>query len=118
MKQRSAGSLLEREGHGSPSGAFYAPLVAAAWSVCVFGLLVTVTHLWLPLERLLLFYPPSGALSGISTVTVIVFLLTLIFYRLLWRRRPPARLDVLLLSAILILIGLVTSFPPFYQLFG
>jgi hypothetical protein len=58
-----------------------------------------------------------GPLSGKTLITVIVFALAWVILTLLWRRSNPSLRTVTIVSALLIVLGLVGTFPTFFQAF-
>ena len=96
-----------------PNGPGAAALLAAGIGCFAFGLLALAGDAIQPVNRLLRFWPPSGALSGVSTCAVVIWLA--VWYRLArrWRDRDVALMPVALGSVALLLVALLLTFPPF-----
>jgi hypothetical protein len=62
------------------------------------------------------FYNPAGALSGTTTVAVIVWLLTWFFLARAWRTKTVNMWWVNLLAFLLLASSLLLTFPPFIDL--
>jgi hypothetical protein len=58
-----------------------------------------------------------GPLSGKTIVTVIVFLASWVVLGVLWRRSNPPLRMVTNVSVVLIALGLLLTFPTFFQAF-
>lgn len=102
-----------------PDGAAWAGILAAGVGCAFFGLLVDLAEGIKSVSNALNFYNPSGDLSGKTTVTIVVWLITWAGLRAWWKNRDiqsPGK--VVALTVILILLGLIAVFPPFFTLFG
>ncbi|MEO6776122.1 MAG: hypothetical protein ABI467_24395 [Kofleriaceae bacterium] len=102
----------------SASGPAWAAILAATVGCACFGVLVDVSEAFKGFSRALSFYEPTGDLSGKSTLAVAAWLATWIILHSCWKGRNierPSR--VALVSGLLVLVALVTTFPPFFGLF-
>ena len=63
------------------------------------------------------FYDPVGPLAGKSTYAVVVWLAAWLLLHWLWRGREVDVARAIAVTLILIGVGLVGTFPPFYELF-
>ena len=64
-------------------------------------------------NKLMLFYPPSGALTGETTIAIVVWLVAWVVLARLWRDSNRALGPVNLASFVLLAGGLLLTFPPF-----
>lgn len=98
------------------NGPAMASLVAASAGCAAMGILYTLGIASPAITRLLSWYAPSGALSGMSTGAVIVWILTWWLLHRRWRGRDvaPARAGI---AFALLAIGLLLTFPPIARLF-
>ncbi|HTU48119.1 MAG TPA: hypothetical protein VMF91_23870 [Bryobacteraceae bacterium] len=68
-------------------------------------------------QRSLVFYKPTGPLSGVTTVAILVWLVTWGILEWNWRKKtvPAGRISALALA--LLVLSLVLTFPPVGDLF-
>jgi len=103
----------------SPDGPAWAALLAASIGAAAFGLITDASECSARVSRSLQWYRPAGALSGVAIGAIVIWVVAWVALHVRWRgmsfqnRRTP-------MSAILLLalVALVTTFPPFYELFG
>ncbi len=101
-----------------PSGPAAAAILAAAVGVFVIGLLTTLNEAVDGLSRYLNWWSPAGPLTGKTGVGVIVWLLT---WAALGARYRGASVDmgrIARWSWLLILLGLLLTFPPVFERFA
>ena len=60
----------------------------------------------------------SVVVSGETIVSIAVYFVSWAGLGLLWRRSNPPLLPVVVVTAALVAIGLLGTFPPFFRLFG
>jgi hypothetical protein len=102
-----------------PSGGAWAAIVAAGIGCFAFGILVDFAEASTAVSNILNRYNPAGDLSGKSCGAVLVWLLAWTILHLRWKNRnidSPGKLTAIAL--ILILLGLIAVFPPFFGLFA
>jgi hypothetical protein len=68
-------------------------------------------------SRSLTYSERVGDLSGVSTLTVVVFLATWLVLGVIWRRADPPLRTIAILTAVGTAAGLIGTFPPFFHLF-
>lgn len=66
--------------------------------------------------KLLTFYRPTGPLSGVSTVAILVWLVGWIMGNRFWREKTVAITKVSTVAFVLLAVGLLLTFPPFEDL--
>jgi len=100
-----------------PNGGVVAAIVAAGLACAIFGFLVVMTAASPEVAKLMTFYWPAGPLTGKSTVTVVAYLVIWpnLHYRL--RDRHLDLYKAFLFTLFLVALGLIGTFPPFYQMF-
>ena len=59
-----------------------------------------------------------GDLSGLTTASTVVFVAAWAVLAIVWRRSNPSLVRVAAVAAVLIGVGLLGTFPPFFNLFG
>ena len=99
-----------------PNGPGAAAILAAGIGSAALGILALVGDASPTINGLLNFYRPAGALSGVTTVTIIVWLLAWLVLFLLWRRKTVALAAVNLAAFAMLAIGFLLTFPPFMDL--
>jgi hypothetical protein len=101
-----------------PSGAAAAALLAAGIGCALFGLLVLLNDAIPALKEALTFSKAVGPLSGKATVGVAAWLLVWAVLHVALRGRDVATATVVRVTRVLIALGLLLTFPPFYLLFA
>jgi hypothetical protein len=98
-------------------GKALAAMVAAGIGSAALGVLTTLAEISPGLKNVLNVYDPVGPLSGKTTVAVIVWLIA--WYALVrhWHARPPVMTWALVATFVLIGMGVVGTFPLFFELF-
>jgi hypothetical protein len=102
-----------------PNGPVAAALLAGGIGCAVLGL-VTFVNQVAPtnaFSQWLVWYKPVGALAGKSSLAIIAFFLAWLVLGLLWRRKELRFGRVALISFILLAVGFIGTFPPFWLLF-
>ena len=109
MDERSA------DKHFGPAAA---AILAAGLGALTLGALATLREAIASFGDWLAFSGRVGMLSGETTIASGVYFLSWAILALVWRRSdPPLRL-VVAVTAILVLLGLIGTFPVFFHLFG
>jgi hypothetical protein len=94
-----------------------AAVLAAGIGVAVFGIVVIFSEAIASVGAALAWLKPVGALSGKSIVGVAVWLVAWLVLGLVWKGRDVRHGTVIVVSAILLVVGLLGTFPPFFELF-
>lgn len=99
-----------------PNGPGAAAILAAALGAFTLGLLSLLGDVSPALKKLMIFYKPTGALSGVTTITVLVWLAAWALLDWRWRRKtlPLGRIN--LAAFVLLAVSLLLTFPPFADL--
>ena len=101
-----------------PNGPAAAAVVASGIGSLALGAFTTVADAIVPLEEALNFYNPTGPLSGKTTMAVVVWLVAWVTAHGLWRNKQVDFGRAFVATLIMITLGLVGTFPPFFRLFG
>jgi hypothetical protein len=104
-------TAVEKEGKA------LAAMVAAGIGTAAVGVLTTLAEISPGLKNVLNFYDPVGPLSGKTTVAVIVWLTAWYALARRWNARPPVMTWALVAMFVLIGVGVVGTFPLFFELF-
>ena len=101
-----------------PSGPAAAVVLAAGLGCFLLGLLTVLTVASGAFSDAMTFSERVGDLAGVTTIATIVFFAAWIGLALAWRRADPPLPRVAALAGLLIALGLLGTFPPFFNLFG
>lgn len=101
-----------------PSGPAFAAILAAALAFAVLGALTTFAEVSGGFGDWLAFSSRVGTLSGETLIAIAVYFATWAGLGLIWRRSDPPLPPVAVITAVLIAVGLLGTFPPFFHLFG
>ncbi|HZZ39845.1 MAG TPA: hypothetical protein VFE06_11990 [Acidobacteriaceae bacterium] len=93
-----------------------AALLAAAIGGFILGVLALTGDAFPSLARALTFWRPTGPLSGVTDIAIIVWLASWLVLSRLWVRRNLNLHRISLLAALLFIVGLLLTFPPFMDL--
>ncbi len=96
-----------------PNGPAAAAILSAAIGCFALGLTTVAADKSKAVNKLMLFYPPSGALTGETTIAIVVWLVAWLILARLWRNSTRALGPINIASFVLLLCGLLLTFPPF-----
>ncbi|MGA2639874.1 MAG: hypothetical protein ABSG21_03095 [Spirochaetia bacterium] len=100
------------------NGPSAAAILAAGIGLAVTGL-VTVTAENIPAWlNALAWSKPVGALAGKTTLGLIGWIVSWVILGVIWKDKEVDLRPVLLLTIVLAVVGLLTTFPPFFDLFS
>jgi hypothetical protein len=108
---------MERQ-NDLPNGPAAAAILAAGIGSLALGLLTTLAGAFAPLANGLNFYGPTGPLSGETTMTVVIWLVAWAVLHNLWKDRQVDLGKTFIATLVMIALGLLGTFPPFFGLFG
>lgn len=100
-----------------PNGPAAAAILAANIGVFCLGAVTTLAEISAPLKGALNLYAPAGPLSGKTTAGVVAWLITWVALHFYWQRKDVNLSRVFTSSLILLGLGLLLMFPPFFELF-
>ncbi len=101
-----------------PSGPAAAVILAAGIGALVLGFLTTLAEANVPAHDWLQFYDRVGPLSGKTIIAGAVFFGSWGILTAIWRRSNPPLRTVTIVSVVLIVLGLLGTFPIFFQAFA
>lgn len=101
----------------NPNGPGAAALLAAGISGFILPILAIATEKSATVKRIMNFYNPTGPLSGVTAVTIIVWLAIWIVLHWLWKRRMLTFRPIGLTALALFILGFILTFPPVADLF-
>lgn len=95
-----------------PNGPGAAAILAAGIGCAAIGILALAGDASKAINSLLTFYKPSGALSGVTTVAIIVWLVAWFILTRRWGNKTVAMGRVNVAAFALLLVGILLTFPP------
>ncbi|MFI2368092.1 hypothetical protein [Streptomyces sp. NPDC018833] len=98
-------------------GPISAAIIAAGVGAAVLGLLTTLAEASTGVSDGLNWNNAVGPLSGKTTLAVVVWLLAWGVLHTVLRDKPYETVRALVLGLVLIALGILGTFPPFFQLF-
>jgi hypothetical protein len=69
------------------------------------------------IKNILVFYKPTGALSGVTTTAILIWLLTWGILEWRWRRKTLALGRIHIVASTLLALSFLLTFPPIADLF-
>ncbi len=100
-----------------PNGSGAAAILAAGLGCFAVGLLAVLADKSPSVKHALDFYKPTGALSGVTTASILLWLVSWAVFEWRWKSRTVALGRVNLAAFALLAIGLLLTFPPIGDLF-
>jgi hypothetical protein len=101
-----------------PSGPAFADVLAAALAFAALGAVTTLAEVLDGFGDWLAFSGRVGMLSGETIIAIAVYFVSWAGLGLFWRRSNPPLSPVAVITALLVAVGLLGTFPPFFRLFG
>jgi hypothetical protein len=101
-----------------PTGPVAAAALATGIGAFVLGLLTTLNEASTGVHDFLEFDEDVGPLSGKTIIAVIAYLASWAILHGLWRRQNPALRPILIATAVLLALGILGTFPTFFQAFA
>ena len=101
-----------------PNGPAAAALLAGGIGAAVFGLITFFSEISTPFGNSLNWDNPVGPLSGKSILGSVAFFLSWAVLAYVWKGKETNFSRIATIALILLVIGLITTFPPFWHLFA
>ena len=99
------------------NGSGVAAVLAAGIGAFTLAVLAVATDHIVALQRLMVFYKPTGPLSGVTTASILIWLPVWVGLDLRWQRRTVTGSRIYIISLTLLGLSLMLTFPPFGDLF-
>jgi hypothetical protein len=96
-----------------PNGPGAAAILAAGIGSAALGIIALASDASPAIKTLLNFYNPTGPLSGVTTITIIVWLGAWFILARLWHNKTVAVNRINLAAFVLLAVGFLLTFPPF-----
>jgi hypothetical protein len=101
-----------------PEGPISAAILAVGLGVLAMGVVTTLAEASTSIADALNWYDPVGPLSGKTIIAVAVWLLVWAVLHWALRRKAYETTRALIISLVLIALGVIGTFPTFFQAFG
>jgi hypothetical protein len=101
-----------------PDGPVAAAIIAAGVGTFALGLFTTLAEASARIKDFLNIYDPVGPLSGKTTLAVAAWLGTWAVLHRLLRGRSIRLTTAMTIGAVLLVLGLLGTFPPFFEVFA
>lgn len=104
-----------------PDGPGAAAILAAGFGIFVLGLLTTLAEISASLKGFLEDFQGSvgvGALAGKTTLAMVAWLVAWAALAFAWKGRSMKVRGVFVAAVILVILGIVGTFPPFFEAFA
>ena len=112
---QSQGNLRTDE-DAIPNGSGAAAILAAGIGCAAVGILAIAGDASDAIGGLLNFYNPTGTLSGVTTVAIIIWLATWFILNRLWSMRTVSMTTINVLAFVGLAVGFLLTFPPLMDL--
>ena len=99
------------------NGAGAAAMIAAGGGSLALGIFVILAEVSPAAKTFMTLYPPAGPLSGKTTFAVVLWLLAWAIFHVMLRDKEISLRVAVVVSFILIGLGFLGTFPPFFLLF-
>ena len=99
-----------------PNGLGAAAILAAGIGSATLGILAFAGDASGAIGKLLNFYNPTGTLSGVTTVAILVWLAAWFVLARAWGKQTVDLMKINLISFALLAVGFLLTFPPFMDL--
>jgi hypothetical protein len=97
----------------TPNGPGAAAILAAGIGCFLVGVFATLGDAFPAVSDMLTFYGPTGALSGVTTVAIVIWLVVWFVLSRRWAGRQVAMVGVNIAAFALLALGVLLTFPPF-----
>jgi hypothetical protein len=101
-----------------PTGPVAAAVLATGIGAFVLGLLTTLSEASTGVHDFLEFDEDVGPLSGKTILAVVAYFASWAILHALWRRQNPPMRPILIAAAVLVALGILGTFPTFFQAFA
>jgi hypothetical protein len=99
-----------------PNGPGAAAILAAGIGCAAVGVLALAGDASPSINKMLTFSKPVGALSGVTTTAILIWLASWFILGRVWRARNVNMVTVNVIAFGLLVVGLLLTFPPFMDL--
>lgn len=111
-------TAAKAEGEGVADGRSAAALLASGIGALFLGIFTLLAEASVPIKDVLNLYDPVGPLSGKTTIAVIIWLIAWGALYAMWRNKEVDFSKMYKIALILVALGFLLTFPPFFVLFA
>jgi hypothetical protein len=115
MKTRD--DLVSLDAAARPNGSGAAAVLSAGAGSLALAMLAFVADKSSLIKSSLVFYRPTGPLSGVTTIALLLWLCIWVILEWRWRGRTLAMRRIVTMALALLGLSLLLTFPPFVDLF-
>jgi hypothetical protein len=112
----TSGHVISPNTPAMPNGSGAAAILSAGIGAFALAVLAIAADKSASVKSLLVFYKPTGALSGVTTAAILLWLFTWGMMEWRWRNRTVAVGRTNAIALILLGLSLLLTFPPFADL--
>jgi hypothetical protein len=109
----SASAISSAQSNGAGAAAILAAGIGA-FLLAVFAILADQSA---AIKSMMIFWKPTGPLSGVTTCAIVLWLAAWFVLHARWRTRSVAFARVNAAALVLLILGLLLTFPPIADLF-
>jgi len=102
---------------GLPNGPGAAAVLAAGIGSFLVALFALIADKSASIKSLMIFYKPTGPLSGVTTCAIVAWLLVWFVLNRRWRARMVAMGRIRVAAFVLLILAVLLTFPPIADLF-
>jgi hypothetical protein len=103
--------------HALMNGSGAAAVLAAGIGSFALALLAVAGDKSVAIKNSLVFYKPTGVLSGVTTVAILIWIFTWGILEWRWRKRTVAAGRIIAVALSLLGVAILLTFPPIADLF-
>jgi hypothetical protein len=101
----------------SENGSGWAAILSASVGGFAFGVVTDLSEISPRISKFLAWYRPAGGLSGVAISAIVIWLLAWAVLHSRWSGKQIEKQNGLAtLTCVLVILALVATFPPFYEL--
>jgi hypothetical protein len=100
-----------------PNGAAAAALLAAGAGSFLLAVLALIADKAAAIKSWMIFYRPTGPLSGVTTTAIVLWLLIWFLLHALWQKKGVSIRPVIVFAFTLLGLAIALTFPPIADLF-
>jgi hypothetical protein len=115
MSAQSSSAMADAK--QNPNGPGAAAVLAAGIGSFLVAFFALVADKSAAIKSLMIFYRPTGPLSGVTTCAIVFWLLAWLVLHLQWKNRNLAMGHVSAIAFILLGLGILLTIPPLADLF-
>ena len=113
----TSGHVISPNTPAMPNGSGAAAILSAGIGAFALAVLAFAGDKSASVKSLLIFYKPTGPLSGVTTAAILIWLFTWGIMEWRWRNRTVAMGRTNAIALILLGLSLLLTFPPLVDLF-